>query len=83
MASPTTRKDDLPHIRHIVHIHNKPRESEALDMLNRIALLVKPIMIRRGYTIGYLTEFCPQEEADRDLAGRLLFGSHPRNALQG
>ena len=48
------------------HEQSRPREAEALHMLRKIASLVKPIMRQRGWKVGVLTEFYPQE---RNLLG--------------
>ncbi|KAL6715940.1 hypothetical protein ACLMJK_006902 [Lecanora helva] len=40
---------------------HRHREAEALQMLRKIASLVKPIMRQRAWRIGVLTEFFPQE----------------------
>ena len=48
------------------HERHRPRESEALHMLRKIASLVKPIMRQRGWHVGVLTEFYPEE---RNLLG--------------
>ncbi|RPB10174.1 WLM-domain-containing protein [Morchella conica CCBAS932] len=44
-----------------VHIREKPREQHALLMLRKIASLVKPIMVSRGFTVGCLAEFYPAQ----------------------
>ena len=43
------------------HEKHRPREREALEALRKIASLVKPIMRQRGWRVGVLTEFYPQE----------------------
>ena len=43
------------------HEKHRPREKEALEALRKIASLVKPIMRQRGWRVGVLTEFYPQE----------------------
>ncbi|KAA8643586.1 hypothetical protein EYZ11_009485 [Aspergillus tanneri] len=48
------------------HDKHRPRESEALLMLRKVASLVKPIMRRRDWKVGTLCEFYPQE---RNLLG--------------
>lgn len=44
------------------HEKFRPREAEALQTLRRVASLVKPIMRRRGWKVGILTEFWPPEK---------------------
>lgn len=44
-----------------VHLDRLPRSSDALRSLQKIASLVKPIMRTRGWTVGTLAEFCPEE----------------------
>ena len=48
------------------HERSRPREAEALQTLRKVASLVKPIMRQRGWKVGVLTEFYPQE---RNLLG--------------
>ncbi|KAL2821726.1 WLM domain-containing protein [Aspergillus cavernicola] len=48
------------------HDKHRPRESEALLVLQKIASLVKPIMRRRSWKVGTLCEFYPQQ---RNLLG--------------
>ncbi|KAI9684083.1 MAG: hypothetical protein M1829_003353 [Trizodia sp. TS-e1964] len=55
-----------PLILEYVHLKEKPREAEALQMLQKIASLVKPIMRQRSWKVGTLGEFFPQE---RNLLG--------------
>lgn len=49
------------------HLKDKPREAEALRALQKIASLVKPVMRQRGWHVGTLAEFYPDE---RNLLGR-------------
>ncbi|KAE8140699.1 WLM domain-containing protein [Aspergillus pseudotamarii] len=44
------------------HDRHRPRESEALTMLKKIASLVKPIMRRRAWKVGTLSEFYPHQQ---------------------
>ncbi|RDW70785.1 metalloendopeptidase WSS1 [Aspergillus mulundensis] len=48
------------------HDKHRPRESEALLILRKIASLVKPIMRRRSWRVGTLCEFYPHQ---RNLLG--------------
>ncbi|KAE8150304.1 WLM domain-containing protein [Aspergillus avenaceus] len=48
------------------HDKHRPRESEALLMLRKIASLVKPIMRRRNWLVGTLSEMYPPQ---RNLLG--------------
>ena len=43
---------------HLVHL---PRDKEALLMLRKAASVVKPMMRKRGWRIGTLAEFLPDE----------------------
>ncbi|KAI2782681.1 WLM-domain-containing protein [Daldinia loculata] len=43
------------------HLRDFPREKDALHTLKKVASLVKPIMRARGWTVGQLTEFYPNE----------------------
>lgn len=42
------------------HLKNMPREKEALQLLQRIASLVKPIMRKHGWRLPVLAEFFPE-----------------------
>ncbi|KAL9125809.1 MAG: hypothetical protein Q9217_005040 [Psora testacea] len=55
-----------PAVAEYQHEKSRPREAEALHMLRKIASLVKPIMRQRGWRVGVLTEFYPEE---RNLLG--------------
>ena len=55
-----------PAIAEFQHEKSRHREAEALHMLRKIASLVKPIMRQRGWRVGVLTEFYPEE---RNLLG--------------
>ncbi|PWY73896.1 WLM-domain-containing protein [Aspergillus sclerotioniger CBS 115572] len=48
------------------HEKHRPRESEALLILRKVASLVKPIMRRRDWKVGTLCEFYPHQ---RNLLG--------------
>ena len=43
------------------HLKDLSREKEALHTLKKIASLVKPIMRARGWKVGELAEFYPDE----------------------
>lgn len=45
-----------------VHLDKLPRAKDALRELQKIASLVKPIMRRRGWHVGSLTEFWPDQQ---------------------
>lgn len=44
------------------HLPNLPRAPDALLMLRKIASLVKPIMRKRGWRVGTLAEFIPDQD---------------------
>lgn len=50
-----------PLISEYQHDKSKPRESEALFTLRKVASLVKPIMRQRGWRVGLLCEMYPKE----------------------
>ncbi|KAI4168112.1 MAG: hypothetical protein LQ343_006645 [Gyalolechia ehrenbergii] len=52
-----------PLVSEFQHEKSRPRESEALQILRKIASLVKPIMRQRGWRVGILTEFYPPEQS--------------------
>jgi hypothetical protein len=54
-------RDIDPLIFEFTHIKHLPREHEALHILKRIASLVKPLMRARGWTVGTLSEFYPDQ----------------------
>ncbi|KAI0881640.1 WLM-domain-containing protein [Annulohypoxylon maeteangense] len=43
------------------HLAKFPREAEALQILKKVASLVKPMMRARGWKVGQLTEFYPEQ----------------------
>ena len=43
------------------HLKHLPREQEALIILRKAASLVKPMMRKRGWKVGTLAEFLPDE----------------------
>jgi hypothetical protein len=43
------------------HLKHLPREAEALHMLRKAASMVKPMMRKRGWKVGTLAEFLPDE----------------------
>lgn len=55
-----------PLIEEYSHEKQRPRESEALVMLRKVASIVKPIMRQRDWKVGVLSEFYPE---DRTLLG--------------
>ena len=55
-----------PLISEYQHEKRRPRESEALLILRKVASLVKPIMRQRAWRVGTLCEFYPQQ---RNLLG--------------
>jgi hypothetical protein len=59
------------------HLKHLPREGEALRMLRKAASMVKPMMRKRGWKVGTLAEFLPDEP---QLLG-MLFGAGGRSLL--
>lgn len=45
------------------HLKAFPREKDALHTLRKIASLVKPIMRARGWKVGELAEFYPDQQS--------------------
>lgn len=45
-----------------VHLSGLPQELEALQMLRKVASLVKPMMRARAWEVGVLAEFYPEDE---------------------
>jgi hypothetical protein len=45
-----------------VHLARFPRADDALRMLKKVASLVKPIMRARGWKVGELAEFYPEQQ---------------------
>ncbi|EXJ57138.1 hypothetical protein A1O7_07482 [Cladophialophora yegresii CBS 114405] len=59
-----TRGTELdPLVDRFQHLTSKARPNEALTILKRVASLVKPIMRVRGWRVGILAEFYPDEHA--------------------
>ena len=44
------------------HLKGLPREKEAIYALRKIASLVKPLMRARGWKVGTLAEFFPDQQ---------------------
>ncbi|KAL4780819.1 WLM domain-containing protein [Aspergillus varians] len=51
-----------PLVHEYQHDRHRPRQSEALLILRKIASLVKPIMRRRSWQVGTLCEFYPHQQ---------------------
>lgn len=51
------------------HLKHFPRDGEALTMLRKAASMVKPMMRKRGWKVGTLAEFLPDEP---QLLGTIL-----------
>lgn len=47
------------YIKSFTHLKDKPNEKQALEMLKRIASLVKPIMRAHNWVLPVLSEFFP------------------------
>lgn len=59
------------------HLSEFPRAKEALHTLKKVASLVKPIMRARGWRVGELAEFWPDQA---NLLGMLTsFGGNRRH----
>jgi hypothetical protein len=43
------------------HLKHLPKDGEALHMLRKAASMVKPMMRKRGWKVGTLAEFLPDE----------------------
>jgi hypothetical protein len=58
----------------LAYSHQKqfPREKDALLMLKKIASVVKPIMRARGWKVGELAEFYPDQHNLLGMRGGLL-----------
>lgn len=71
------------------HDRHRPRESEALLILRKVASLVKPIMRRRDWKVGTLCEFYPQQSnllglninAGQKICLRLRYASDQRQFI--
>ncbi|PVF92023.1 WLM-domain-containing protein [Serendipita vermifera] len=48
-------------VKSFTHLKDKPHGEKALEMLQRVASLVKPIMRKRGWTLPVLSEFFPSD----------------------
>ena len=48
-------------VRSFEHLQNFPRADEALNLLKRLASLVKPIMRKHGWMLPTLAEFFPDQ----------------------
>jgi hypothetical protein len=59
-----------------VHLAQFPRANDALHTLKKIASLVKPIMRARGWKVGELAEFYPQQANLLGMWHHCLIGSN-------
>ncbi|RPD82246.1 WLM-domain-containing protein [Lentinus tigrinus ALCF2SS1-7] len=48
------------YVQAFTHLKDRPRADEALDVLQRVASLVKPIMRKHGWVLPVLSEFFPE-----------------------
>jgi hypothetical protein len=51
-----------PLIEQYTHMQDMPQADEALHRLRKIASCVKPIMRKRGWRVGTLSEFYPDQK---------------------
>jgi hypothetical protein len=51
-----------PLIDQYTHMQDMPQADEALHRLRKIASCVKPIMRKRGWRVGTLSEFYPDQK---------------------
>lgn len=58
-----TMRDLDNHFGEYVHLKQLPREAEALTTLRKAASCVKPIMRKRGWRVGTLSEFLPEDSS--------------------
>jgi hypothetical protein len=56
-----TMKEIDAHFDAYEHLKHLPREAEALHMIRKAASMVKPMMRKRGWKVGTLAEFLPDE----------------------
>jgi hypothetical protein len=58
-------------VKSFTHLKDKPHGEKALEMLHRVASLVKPIMRARGWTLPVLSEFFPSDPSLLGMYARL------------
>ena len=46
-------------VKSFTHLKDRPRADQALQLLQRIASLVKPVMRKHGWVLPVLSEFFP------------------------
>ena len=71
------------------HEKQRPRESEALFILRKVASIVKPIMRQRAWRVGALCEFYPRQKnllginvnSGQKICLRLRYASDQRQFL--
>ena len=61
-------KESEPLFNNYEHLQGLPRGDKALEMLRKIASLVKPIMRKRNWRVQILSEFLPTEVRWEDCA---------------
>ena len=79
MASRSAGVERDPLIINYSHLRSESRSGDALVMLQKVASMVKPIMRARGWKVGELAEFYPD---DPRLLGRLLHSKVYRMATR-
>ncbi len=47
-------------VKSLTHLKDRPRADQALQILQRLASLVKPIMRKHGWVLPVLSEFYPE-----------------------
>jgi hypothetical protein len=55
------------------HLQHMPRADEALHTIRKVASCVKPIMRKRGWTVGVLAEFYPDQANLWGMRSQLFF----------
>ncbi|EJF67222.1 WLM-domain-containing protein [Dichomitus squalens LYAD-421 SS1] len=56
-------------VQSFTHLNDKPNADQALDLLQRIASLVKPIMRKHAWVLPVLSEFFPEDPNLLDING--------------
>jgi hypothetical protein len=66
-------------VKSFTHLKDRPHADRALPMLQRVAVLVKPIMRKHGWIVPVLSEFFPDSP---NLVGESLVALKPSSSPQ-
>lgn len=63
-------------VQSFTHLKDKPKADQALQLLQRVASFVKPIMRKHGWVLPVLSEFFPEEPNLLGKSSSVLSGAY-------